>query len=70
MVGVHFFGEKIEQKTFFPLKTGPLGGNEVTVCDYRTPYVKDSGVSNHVIVWGVRRQYNLSLCVRSWLSGS
>ena len=39
MAGVHFFWGKIEKKTFFPLKTGPLGGRGGTVYAYRTPLV-------------------------------
>ncbi len=31
--------EKIEKKTFFSLKTGPLGGHADTVYVYRTPVV-------------------------------
>ena len=36
MVGVHLFLKKIK-KTFFSLKTGPLGVNGDTVYAYRTP---------------------------------
>ena len=39
MAGVQFFGKKIEKKTFFSLKTGPLGGRGGTVYAYRTPLV-------------------------------
>ena len=39
MEGVHFFWKKIEKKTFFSLKTGPLGGRGGTVYAYRTPLV-------------------------------
>jgi hypothetical protein len=34
-----FLGEKNRKKTFFPLKTGPLGGRGGTVYAYRTPLV-------------------------------
>ena len=37
--GSPFFLGKIEKKTFFPLKTGPLGGRGGTVYAYRTPLV-------------------------------
>jgi hypothetical protein len=39
MAGVHFFLKKIEQKTFFSLKTGPIGGSGGTVYAYRIPLV-------------------------------
>jgi hypothetical protein len=39
MAGVHFFGKKIEKKTLFSLKTGPLEGRGGTVYAYRTPLV-------------------------------
>jgi hypothetical protein len=37
MVGVHFFGGKMEKK--ISLKTGPLGGSGGTVYAYHTPLV-------------------------------
>jgi hypothetical protein len=39
MARVHFFGEKMGKKTFFSLKTGPLGGSGGTVYAYHTPLV-------------------------------
>jgi hypothetical protein len=61
MTGVHFFWEKIEKKTFFSLKTGPLGGRGGTVYAYRTPLVRCTVKTNTTDIQTVDSVYSKTI---------
>ena len=61
MAGVHFFGEKMEKKTFFSLKTGPLGGSGGTVYAYRTPLVGCTVKTNTTDIQTVHSVYSKTI---------
>ena len=61
MAGVHFFGEKIGKKTFFSLKTGPLGGRGGTVYAYRTPLVGCTVKTNTTDIQTVESVYSKTI---------
>ena len=54
-------GEKIEKKTFFSLKTGPLGGRGGTVYAYRTPLVGCTVKTNTTDIQTVESVYSKTI---------
>ena len=59
--GSPFFLEKIEKKTFFSLKTGPLGGSGGTVYAYRIPLVGCTVKTNTTDIQTVDSDYSKTI---------